>query len=116
MKFRSRASQATPQRDRTAPWPTPVTLRLAGPADDPALERLAQLESRALPPGPHLVAVRERRIDAAISLDTGEVLADPFRHTAELCALLRRHAGPVRAGHERRAARRLRPSPTLAPT
>lgn len=42
----------------------PVTLRLATAHDDSALERLAGLDSRLLPPGPHLVAEREGRIDA----------------------------------------------------
>jgi hypothetical protein len=69
-----------------------------------SLERLAQLDSRPLPPGPHLVAEREGRIDAVLSLSTGELAADPFRRTAELCQLLRCHAGSVRVGSERSAA------------
>ena len=76
---------------------TPVTLRLADDADGSALRRLAELDSRPLPPGPHLVAEREGRIDAALSLSRGEAVADPFRRTAELCDLLRHHAA-VRGG------------------
>jgi hypothetical protein len=71
-------------------WRTPVTLRLAAPADACALARLAALDSRPLPPGPHLVAERDGRIDAAHSLSTNEAVADPFRRTAELRELLRR--------------------------
>ena len=73
----------------------PVTLRLATAHDDSALERLAGVDSRLLPPGPHLVAEREGRIDAALSLCTHELVADPFRPTALLCDVLRCHAGGV---------------------
>lgn len=75
-----------------------MVLRLAGPgdADHAALAELAALESRALPPGPHLLAEQDGTVAAALSLRTGDVVADPFRRTAELCALLRCHAGPVR--------------------
>jgi hypothetical protein len=89
---------------RSAAWERPVTLRLADEADAAGLERLADLDSRPLPPGPHLVAERDRRIEAAVSLATGELIADPFRRTAELCELLRCHAGGVR----------VRPHPTPA--
>jgi hypothetical protein len=75
--------------------PGSVTLRIAGSADGAALRRLSQLDSRALPAGPHLVAEREGRIDAALSLHSGETVADPFRRTAELCELLRDHAEAI---------------------
>jgi hypothetical protein len=81
-----------------------VTLRDAIPADVPPLERLAQLDSSPLPPGPHLVAERDGRIDAALSLSSGELIADPFRHTAGLCELLRRHAEELRLWGESAAA------------
>src|SRR5215211_4257244 len=86
----------------------PVTLRLAERCDRRALERLAQLDSRSLPPGPHLVAIRGEAIAAALSLMTGEVVADPFKQTLELVALLRLQAG------SRRMARR-EPAPTPRP-
>jgi hypothetical protein len=94
-----------------------VTLRLANAADGGALQRLAELESRRFPPpGPHLVGVRDGRVDAAISLSSGEVIADPFRRTAELCELLRFHARSSRVARDDRRARRARPRPALAPT
>ncbi len=94
-----------------------VTLRPTNAADRPALQRLAELESRWFPPpGPHLVAVTEGRVDAAISLSSGEVIADPFRRTAELCDLLRFHAKTRRVARDDRRARRARPRPALAPT
>ena len=90
-----------------------VTLRLARTADLAALERLAQLDTRPLPPGPHLVAERDGRIDAALSLSNREVIADPFRHTAELCELLRCHAGAVHLEGEPPAGAPLEPRPRL---
>ncbi len=97
---------------RLAAWEQPVSLRLAGPSDLAALERLAGLDSQPLPPGPHLVAEREGGIQAALSLATHEVIADPFRRTAELCELLCCHAGGMRA-LERPRERRLEPRPRL---
>jgi hypothetical protein len=83
---------------RLAAWQSPVTVRMATAADLVALERLAGLDSRPLPPGPHLVAERDGRIDAALSLATGGLVADPFRRTAELSDLLRCHAGRLAGG------------------
>ena len=87
-----------------------MTLRLADGRDDVALEGLAQLDSRPLPPGPHLVAERGGRIEAGISLATGELVADPFRRTAELCELLRCHAGQIRVRPEPYRGARASPS------
>jgi hypothetical protein len=97
MAFWDRDSSTKLGPGRPPGWRIAVTLRIAGAADAPALERLAQLDTRALPPGPHLVAEREGRIDAALSLSSGELVADPFRRTAELGALLRCQAGERRA-------------------
>jgi hypothetical protein len=95
----------------------PVTLRLADTPDAPALERLAQLESRRhVPPGPHLVAIRDGRVDAAISLSTREVIADPFQRTAELCELLRCQAKSMRVSREELRAPVARPRPALGTT
>jgi hypothetical protein len=90
----------------------PVTLRLATPRDDTALERLAGLDSRPPSPGPHLVAELDGRIDAAMSMRTGELVADPFRPTAAICEVLRCYAGAQRRREEpRRPA--LEPRPRL---
>ena len=75
---------------------TTILLRAAGCADAAALERLAQLDTRPLPAGPHLLAERAGRVEAAISLRTGEVVANPFARTADLCDLLRLHARSAR--------------------
>jgi hypothetical protein len=94
----------------------PLTVRLAEGSDRAALTRLAQLDSARLPPGPHLVAVREGRIDAALSLSTRELIADPFRRTAELGAVLRCHAGPRPVRRRDVPAPRAHPRPVLAGT
>jgi hypothetical protein len=83
----------SPDRHRTAAWSSEITLRLATADDADTLRRLAQLESRRLTDGPHLVAARDGVVEAALCLQTGELIADPFRRTAELGSLLRCHAG-----------------------
>ena len=73
--------------------PTPsgdssLTLRFGGTADSEAIDRLAQLDSRRAPRGPVLVAEVDGELWAALSLDDQHVVADPFRPTGELVALL----------------------------
>jgi hypothetical protein len=69
-----------------------VLLRFAGEADAAALEWLRQRDTCSLPPPPHPVAEIDGSIRAALSLRTGETIADPFTHTAHL-----RHMLAVRA-------------------
>jgi hypothetical protein len=71
-----------------------VLLRFAGEADAPALEWLRQRDTCRLPPAPHLVAEIGGSILAARSMRTGETIADPFTHTAQLRQML-----AVRASH-----------------
>jgi hypothetical protein len=105
--------QSQGERHRLEAWERPVTIRLAAAADIAALEQLAQLDTRALPPGPHLLAERDSHVEAAISLSTGELVADPFRRTVELCDLLRVHAGDLRVRSERSPSAPLQPRPKL---
>jgi hypothetical protein len=88
MALWKRERNRKPDTDRLTAWRRPVTVRIGTPADANALRRLAGLDSRPLPPGPHLVAERDGRIDTALSLSTGDLIADPFRRTAELRELL----------------------------
>ena len=83
----------------------PVAIRLATEADARELERLAELDSSRLPPAPYLVAVCRGRIEALVSLTSGEELANPFERTADLRALLRCHAGLATAEREELRAR-----------
>jgi hypothetical protein len=71
-----------------------VVIRRAVAADAPALERLAQLDSApAALSAPVLVAVADGELLAARSLADGRAIADPFRPTAGLLALLETRAG-----------------------
>lgn len=65
-----------------------VTIRLEAPGDAAEIERVAQRDSAPAPPPPRLLAFRDGRIDAALSLRTGAIVADPFERTAELVELL----------------------------
>jgi hypothetical protein len=87
---------------------TEVTIRRMDlSADDQAsLSRLAALDSHAPLDGPVLGAEVEGELRAAISVATGEQVADPFVRTSELSALLRLRADQLRA--QRRGARRPR--------
>ena len=74
----------------------PMTLRYAMPADAAALDRLAQLDSQRAPRGIVLVAEVGGELWAAISLDDHHPIADPFRPTGELVALLHERARQLR--------------------
>lgn len=77
--------------------PRAITVRMANAADLLAIERLAQLDSAVAPRGAVLVAELGRSgIVAALSIEDGAVIADPFVPTAELVALLRLRARQLR--------------------
>jgi hypothetical protein len=64
------------------------TIRTAGPEDAEALRRLAQLDSARPLTGEVLLAELDRAPIAAVSLETGAAVADPFRDSAEAVQLL----------------------------
>jgi hypothetical protein len=76
------------------PLPNPVrlhsavTIRYAFPDDAGPLARLASLDSAAIPPAPVLLAEVEGELRAALSLATGELVADPFHPSDPLVELL----------------------------
>jgi len=74
-----------------------ITLRFAGPEDDQHLAILAELDSARVPEPPVLLAEVQGRLLAAIGLQHGSIIADPFRPTLELVALLHKRAGQLRA-------------------
>jgi hypothetical protein len=67
-----------------------VVIRAARGSDGPALENLARVDSQRPVTGDVLVAEQDGLIVAAIAGD--RAIADPFRPTADLVALLRLHA------------------------
>ena len=93
-----------------------LTIRLAGSADATALDRLAELDSARPPgPGPTLVAEVGGELRAALPLDGGRAIADPFRPTAALVAILAERARQLAPPPARWAARRWRVVGTPAP-
>jgi hypothetical protein len=74
-----------------------VVIRAARGSDGPALRRLAELDSREdVPAGELLIAERDDELVAALSVDTGERIADPFRRTADVVDLLAYRARRLR--------------------
>jgi hypothetical protein len=76
----------------SAPYTDPtVVIRTARSSDGNALNSLARLDSQRPLAGEVLVAEQDGAVVAAIGGD--RVIADPFRRTADLVALLRLRAG-----------------------
>ena len=65
-----------------------LTIRPATPADDAALEQIAQFDSARRPRGHLLVGEVAGEVIAAVSLASGHVVANPFKHTAEAVRML----------------------------
>ena len=69
-----------------------VVIRAARGSDGPTLRRLAALDSRELPVGDLLIAETDDQVVAALSLDTGAAIADPFEYTAAIVESLQARA------------------------
>ncbi len=80
-----------------------VLIRAARGSDGPALHRLAELDSRPLPTGELLVAEADVELVAALSIESGAGVADPFRPTADVVDLLAMRAQRLRAASAPRA-------------
>ncbi len=74
-----------------------VIIRAARGSDGPAVARLAELDSRPVPAGDLLIAETGDEVVAALSMDTGAGIADPFRRTADVVDLLAYRARGLRA-------------------
>jgi hypothetical protein len=70
----------------------PITIRPAYPEDEPAIRRLAALDSAPVPRGPLALAEVEGEVRVAVSTDGRKAIADPFHRTLELVALVRGYA------------------------
>jgi hypothetical protein len=66
-----------------------ITIRQATDADSFALRRLAALDDRPALRGVALVGEEQGELRAAIEVDSGRVVANPFAPTAGLVSLLR---------------------------
>jgi hypothetical protein len=89
---------------------TALTIRRATAADAFALRRLAAIDSAAPPTGEVLLAEHGDELWAAVSVDTGAAVADPFRPSGDLVELLRFRAERLRGDeHAHRGLSRLLP-------
>jgi len=93
----------------TTPLST-IQIRGAAPTDARTIVRLAALDSTRPFDGDALIAEIDGQAAAAMSLDTGKVVADPFARTAELVDMLEVHRRALAA----REARTLRAATTPA--
>jgi hypothetical protein len=84
-ELRANARNAWQRRRRSD-----IKLRTASHDDAAALFRLARLDSQGRPPsGTLIVAEDGGEIVAAIAVEDGATIADPFRSTAAIAAMLR---------------------------
>ena len=87
-----------PDPDGTATLePETITIRPFQRDDAPAVELLAELDASPVPPGPLLIAEVEGTIEAAVGLESGEAIANPFARSGEAVSLLRLRAEQLRA-------------------
>ena len=92
--------------------PSSVVMRAARGSDGVALARLARLDSKPALRGEVLVAEVDGVIQAALQLDDGAAIANPFVPTAGLLELLELRAGEAKRRRVRRGlAERLRLRP-----
>jgi hypothetical protein len=85
-----------------------VTLRLASPADQGPLARLAELDSSTPLEQPVLLAEVDGQLRAALALTASTLVADPFHPTADLIDLLRARTRQLDATRSIKRSRRLR--------
>ena len=76
----------------------PLTIRRADISDSGALAHLAVLDSSDPPTGDYLVAEVAQELWAAVEINSGRAIADPFRPSGDLVELLRFRARCMRAG------------------
>ena len=92
-------------REPVSPADVPsVVLRLATIAEDQALRRLSELDSRPLPRGQLLIAEVDGELRAAYSSLENIAIADPFKPSAHLIEMLGAHAR--HRDHAARSSRR----------
>ncbi|HEX2371956.1 MAG TPA: hypothetical protein VHI33_05010 [Solirubrobacterales bacterium] len=89
----------------------PITIRDAVPADRGELRRLAELDSARLPGGPMVVGEIDGEVRAAYSVAERRAIANPFRRTAELVALVELHARQANRARKQPRRRSVAPQP-----
>jgi hypothetical protein len=81
-----------------------IIIRRSTEDDRAAMLALAALDSRPAPAGEALLAFAGRELRAALPLNGGAPVADPFHPTAEVVDLLRLRAGQAHPRWRRRLA------------
>jgi hypothetical protein len=99
---RGHSGKSFEKRDRFAG----VTVRRFGDGDINAIRWLAALDDKPIPTGGVLVATVRGQLVAALPLDGGEALADPFTPTADIVGLLRLRARQLRKPSRQRTPAR----------
>ena len=90
--LREKARSAWTRRQRGE-----LKLRDATDADTAALIRLARLDSRGRPPAGRLIVAEDRgEVVAAIAVESDATIADPFKPTAAIVAMLEVRARQLR--------------------
>jgi hypothetical protein len=101
---RKRGKAAVGKTDRSEG----LTVRRFTERDIDAIRRLAALDGKPIPSGAVLVGERAGELVAALPLDGGQALADPFKPTADVVELLRLRARQLHGSSgTRRSPRRL---------
>ena len=77
--------------------PESITIRPLRDEDVAAVELLAELEERPVPPGPLLLAEVEGTVEAAIDIADGRTIANPFSGSGGAVSLLHLRAAQLRA-------------------
>jgi hypothetical protein len=93
---------------QSAPTIADATIRYAHPDEADALTTLAQLDSSRAPRGVVLVADVNGELWAAVSVDDGHTVANPFRPSGELAFRLSERAREQARNANRRSTRALR--------
>jgi hypothetical protein len=92
-----------------------VTVRLAERDDEPAIRRLAELDSARVPAGTLLVGEMGGAIQAAVPVMGGRAIANPFVRTEELVTLLELRADQLRQLGVDEGSARIIPLPRRQP-
>jgi hypothetical protein len=101
---------------QSVPTSADVVIRYARPDEADAVASLAQLDSRRAPRGDVIVADVQGELWAAVSIDDGDGVANPFRPSGELRFRLSERArelhgagriGPAARGRGTRGSKRL---------
>ena len=74
-----------------------VAVRVARREDAAAIRRVAALDGKRVPTGEVLVAEADSEIIAALSVSDGTRVADPFRWTSDVVALMEMRASQLQA-------------------